>query len=665
MTKQNQAAETKSDKKRRPKVEPPVVEEQTGDVASLAQLLGGPMAAAGDGTMEGQVARLGDLRLQTAQRQAMATQIGRVQGNRHLQRVVASLKRDGQRETREDRSKSASVVSPNTIQRNDLFEPQIDSVPGYIFAVLNHEFSHRMRVRNARQAPTGTTFRWRWAADDIDTDKLEPSPAVPPEGARATLRAKPKQVFEETTVTPELEVTHPDFRLIRTAPPITISVTEPTVTWVHSISAGGGGEGRERSTERLFVGDTLQIGVWFNEIQDAQTAGIDIALASLSSPPREGVFPVSEVQWDSPTEASLTVEARAAGSRTMWANVFVPGMEEPIVDEFEIVAVNDPAQFKRSLGTAVAVRNRLFSAARRFFVTCSRNYKAGHDAHKAVLDAEGARRQLRQQVMFAVLTGAVGGAVGGLAGVGAISALGRAGVVISSATAKAAAEGAITDVAKNLTIYAITMPGGQSEGGAATEPSVSVGESPGRPEGVAGRGRGEAAAEDPLDWYLGVEEALGAEQEQIDAAIVRMHEAADYVQNFRVDFDFEIDPVELVETHAVLDDDFPLNQLPEPHSAREYEKAFWAAWLSQYAYTVEATPGFGGGEGEGGRTHYRPEVAFDQEMLEAIDRVAREFGETGAQWLREYGGISREREEQAARQLTYPEIYGEYRGPTR
>ncbi len=42
-------------------------------------------------TVEVQAARLGDLRLQTVQRQALAAQIGRVQGNRHLQRMITSI----------------------------------------------------------------------------------------------------------------------------------------------------------------------------------------------------------------------------------------------------------------------------------------------------------------------------------------------------------------------------------------------------------------------------------------------------------------------------------------------------------------------------------------------------------------------------------------------
>lgn len=93
MAKENQAAEAKADKGRRPQVEPTVVAELTDDLVGLAQLAGGPVAAAGDGTILGQAGRLGDTRLQSAQRQALAAQIGRLQGNGHLQGVLASLKR--------------------------------------------------------------------------------------------------------------------------------------------------------------------------------------------------------------------------------------------------------------------------------------------------------------------------------------------------------------------------------------------------------------------------------------------------------------------------------------------------------------------------------------------------------------------------------------------
>lgn len=58
----------------------------------LNGLADGPDIAAFGRTIEDQAARLGDARLQTTQRQALAAQTARKQGNRHLQRVLASAK---------------------------------------------------------------------------------------------------------------------------------------------------------------------------------------------------------------------------------------------------------------------------------------------------------------------------------------------------------------------------------------------------------------------------------------------------------------------------------------------------------------------------------------------------------------------------------------------
>ena len=51
--------------------------------------------AFGAGDLTDQAARLGDARLSTIQRQSMALRVGQVQGNQHLQRMVASLGRGG------------------------------------------------------------------------------------------------------------------------------------------------------------------------------------------------------------------------------------------------------------------------------------------------------------------------------------------------------------------------------------------------------------------------------------------------------------------------------------------------------------------------------------------------------------------------------------------
>jgi len=68
--------------------------EESSGQDDLDALLKGPAGVLGGGSLENQVACLKDPRLQTVQRQALAAQVGRVQGNRHLQRVLTSLKRE-------------------------------------------------------------------------------------------------------------------------------------------------------------------------------------------------------------------------------------------------------------------------------------------------------------------------------------------------------------------------------------------------------------------------------------------------------------------------------------------------------------------------------------------------------------------------------------------
>jgi len=93
MTKQKQATVDQPDSKRQRRVEPAPVAGPAGDLISLAELPGGVIsAAAGDGAVQAQAARLGDPQVQSAQRQALATRIGRVQGNGHLRGVIASIR---------------------------------------------------------------------------------------------------------------------------------------------------------------------------------------------------------------------------------------------------------------------------------------------------------------------------------------------------------------------------------------------------------------------------------------------------------------------------------------------------------------------------------------------------------------------------------------------
>ncbi len=113
MPKQNQSVEAQPHKKNRPKVEPAVVPEQTQELAGPTTLPDGPLAAAGNGAVDEQAARLADPRFQMVQRQAMAAQIGQVQGNHHLQRVVESLRGGGPAHAGNGHGSSGAVSRKN------------------------------------------------------------------------------------------------------------------------------------------------------------------------------------------------------------------------------------------------------------------------------------------------------------------------------------------------------------------------------------------------------------------------------------------------------------------------------------------------------------------------------------------------------------------------
>jgi hypothetical protein len=93
MTKQTQPAESERAKKQKPQVE--AVEPQaTSENLPQGLLLGSFQAAGRNGSIEGQRALLKDRPWQDAQRQAFAAQISRVQGNRHLQRLIANVRKE-------------------------------------------------------------------------------------------------------------------------------------------------------------------------------------------------------------------------------------------------------------------------------------------------------------------------------------------------------------------------------------------------------------------------------------------------------------------------------------------------------------------------------------------------------------------------------------------
>ena len=86
--------------------------------ATLSQLLHGPNGVFGGGSVQNQAARLSDPRLQSMQRQALTSQIGRVQGNRHLQRMIGTLETTTNQVKPGGHQPVSSWTGPRSIQRD-------------------------------------------------------------------------------------------------------------------------------------------------------------------------------------------------------------------------------------------------------------------------------------------------------------------------------------------------------------------------------------------------------------------------------------------------------------------------------------------------------------------------------------------------------------------
>src|SRR5262245_30885403 len=89
MAKQKRVAKAQPVKKQPAKTGPAPVAELANVADGLSTLSG----ALFDATGQGRAGGLDDPRLQTAQRQVLALQIGQAQGNHYLQRTIASLQR--------------------------------------------------------------------------------------------------------------------------------------------------------------------------------------------------------------------------------------------------------------------------------------------------------------------------------------------------------------------------------------------------------------------------------------------------------------------------------------------------------------------------------------------------------------------------------------------
>jgi hypothetical protein len=127
MAKQNQTLPAKPNPKSQAKVEAVVSPDRGADLAGLAKLSPYPVGTDGDDTKDRQAGWLGDARFQTVQRQMMAAQVGRVQGNHHLQMLMTSLNQENEASSgliqRDNDDEAGSVATPADVVVQTTFNP--------------------------------------------------------------------------------------------------------------------------------------------------------------------------------------------------------------------------------------------------------------------------------------------------------------------------------------------------------------------------------------------------------------------------------------------------------------------------------------------------------------------------------------------------------------
>jgi hypothetical protein len=124
MSKQNKAIEDQRGKKNGLQHKSDTISEPAGAFAEMDELPSEILNA--NSSTESQVARLNNSRLQSAQRQAYATQIEQVHGNQYLQRLIANFQRPSQ-----SGKATRSMLQESKSESETQIRQQVEQVTGY------------------------------------------------------------------------------------------------------------------------------------------------------------------------------------------------------------------------------------------------------------------------------------------------------------------------------------------------------------------------------------------------------------------------------------------------------------------------------------------------------------------------------------------------------
>jgi len=162
MAQKSQTVEKEPHKKRQPRARVLGEAQRAGQQSPMAQLVDAPVRALSAGSGQEQAARLGDGRFQSAQRRALAAQVGSVEGNLRLQRTIASLRASGKGPSAALGHKQ--VTDRQAIQRAD--DEGIYEQPSMTY------YQDSAQDLNVGKTKTGWGTVWWPATDDSDFEAI-------------------------------------------------------------------------------------------------------------------------------------------------------------------------------------------------------------------------------------------------------------------------------------------------------------------------------------------------------------------------------------------------------------------------------------------------------------------------------------------------------------
>jgi hypothetical protein len=271
-------------------------------------------------------------------------------------------------------------------------------------------------------------------------------------------------------------------------------------------------------------------------------------------------------------------------------------------------------------GEAITRLLERFGAATERLNQAARAFRQAQAEQQADLDDVSASEKMFEDLLFGAMFAAAGGFAGGAVG----------GWLKSVQKGAFAKNDALIDTAKDTVKFAVRSldrmrgAGPTRTSGDSTAPTTEA--------TAAAMGDRTAAGENPIDFLTALSEQVGREERLAYGKLGDLIASARQARDANSKVDFEEDPV------SVVNGGVDLRNIETLETRKAfYLKGLWKTWLEHYAYSVDM--------GAQVQSH------VTRKIRRKIVKAAKQCGENGDDWIREFGGALKQRSEERAKEM--------------